>query len=181
MWAVSGVVVALVVAGLVWWSRGAPATIAPPAVSPATPTASQAGVIFVHVAGAVRRPGLYELPPGTRVADAIESAGGARRTGDLDALNLAQIVADGMKITVSRRGAPSSGVQSGESPVVDAISLNSADQALLEEVPGIGPVTAAAIIEHRTRIGTFESLDQLLDVTGIGPATLESIRSYLTL
>ncbi|MGH2729139.1 MAG: helix-hairpin-helix domain-containing protein [Actinomycetota bacterium] len=182
IWAAAGVVVALVIAGLAWWSRGAPAAIAPPAVSPSTPALSQTGVIFVHIAGAVRSPGLYELPSGARVADAIESAGGPLRRGDLDALNLAQVLADGMKVTVSRIGQaapPDAG--SGEEPASDAVSLNSADQAALEEVPGIGPVTAAAILEHRTRIGTFQSLDQLLDVTGIGPATLESLRPYLTL
>jgi competence protein ComEA len=181
VWAAAGVVVALVVAGLAWWSRSAPATIAPPAVSPATPAASETGVVFVHVAGAVRSPGLYELTSGARVADAIESAGGPLRVGDLDTLNLAQVLADGMKVTVSRIGRSAPEVASGEAPVADGVSLNSSDQAQLEEVPGIGPVTAAAIIAHRTQIGTFESLDQLLDVTGIGPATLESLRPYLTL
>jgi competence protein ComEA len=188
VWIVAGVTAALVVAGLAWSSRGSSATIAPPsAAPPASPGAVSAteapqGVVLVHVAGDVRRPGLYELPVGARVADAVEAAGGPRRRADLDALNLAQVVADGMKVLVGSAGALPSPVAEGTAAASDQlVSLNSADQAALETVPGIGPVKAAAILEYRAQIGTFDSLEQLLDVTGIGPATLEAIRPYFSL
>lgn len=120
------------------------------------------------------------------MADAVESAGGATRRADLDLLNLAELLVDGTKVDVLRAGdapAPaSSAAVTGEGHAAAApIPLNSADQALLETIPGIGPVTATAIVTHREEIGGFDSLEQLLDVDGIGPATFESIRAYLTL
>lgn len=174
--------------------RESSARIAPPArpepqASPSSTAVPAAGVVYVHVAGAVRQPGLYEFPAGARVADAIESAGGPASKADLDALNLAELLVDGMKVDVVRRGeamppagawtAPQVPPAPSSSPV--AIPLNSADQVALETIPGIGPVTAAAILKHRDEIGGFRSLEQLLDVDGIGPATFESIRSYFTL
>jgi competence protein ComEA len=169
----------VVVAGgaLLLWMRGRPATIAPPATARAARSAP--AQLIVHVAGAVARPGVYELPEGRRVVDAVEAAGGARRGADLDALNLAEAVIDGMKIDVPRRGAPVAMPTPG-TPAGTAIDVNTADQPALEAIPGIGPVKAAAIIEHRTRAGPFAAVEDLLDVTGIGPATLESIRPYVT-
>jgi competence protein ComEA len=167
----------------------APARIAPPAtaggpVAP-SPTPEDPGAVLVHVAGAVRRPGLYEFPSNARVADAVETAGGPTARADLDALNLAEPLVDGTKIHVSKRGeqppaaSTGSGAATGESS--PSIALNAADQTQLETIPGIGPVTALAILEYRDEIGRFESIDQLLDVNGIGPATLEDIRPYLSL
>jgi competence protein ComEA len=178
--ALIGLTGVVVVAGLMVWARPAPPRIAPPMRSEA-PGESGPSLLLVHVAGAVRRPGLYELPAGSRVADAIESAGGPRLRADLDALNLAAPVVDGGKVDVPRRGelapsTPSPG-PSGASPV----SLNAADAAALESIPGIGPVTAQAIIAARDSLGGFDSLEQLLEVDGIGPATFESIRAYVTL
>lgn len=144
-------------------------------------------MVFVHIAGAVHEPGLYEFPAGARVADAVESAGGPTRRADLDALNLAEVLVDGTKVDVVRIGeaAPATGPATGPpgAAPTDAapIPLNSADQAALETIPGIGPVTALAILNHREEIGSFGSLEQLLDVDGIGPATFEAIRSYLTI
>jgi competence protein ComEA len=186
--AAAGVVaLAVMVGALALFARGAPAQIAPPAVAedPAelgAPTPG-AAVLFVHVSGAVVTPGLYEFPEGARVADAIESAGGARRRADLDALNLAELLVDGGKVHVPVEGevAQASGepvFSEGEESVV---SLNTADQAALESIPGIGPVKAQAIIQHREQIGGFSSISQLLEVTGIGPATLESMRPYISL
>lgn len=154
--------------------------IAAPATSSPEARATTAGDnLFVHVAGAVSKPGLYRFPDGTRVADAIEAAGGPLRRADLDAINLADLLTDGLKIDVPVRGdemavAP---VASATPAVVD---LNTADQAALETIPGVGPVTATAILQHRTEIGTYESVEQLLDVTGIGPATLEALRPYVS-
>lgn len=177
---------ALALLALVIGGREAPAQIAPPASGPApTAAASPAagGPVLVHVAGAVRRPELYEFPAGARVADAIDTAGGPLPKADLDALNLAQPLVDGAQVLVPLRGddAPATNAPTGTTTGISAIPLNSADQAQLETIPGIGPVTATAILEHRDELGGYESLDQLLDVDGIGPATLDDIRSYLTL
>jgi competence protein ComEA len=141
--------------------------------------------LLVHVAGAVRKPGLYEFPQGARVADAVHTAGGPTRNADLNALNLAEPLVDGTKVQVVKVGesavstaAPSSGTQTAGAAV---IPLNSADQAMLETIPGVGPVTATAILTYRDQIGSFTSLEQLLEVDGIGPATFDSIRDYVTL
>ncbi len=187
-WPLLAIIGAFALVGLVLTRTDAPARVAPPAEaavaaapSAAAPTASAS--LLVHVAGAVRRPGLYEFPDGTRVADAIESAGGPTRRANLDLLNLAQPLVDGTKIEVLQRGDVATVAAAGEAaaPAGAAISLNSADQTLLETIPGIGPVTAAAIVQHRQNIGRFESLEQLLDVDGIGPATFDGIRAYITL
>lgn len=188
----TGVVIALVAVlvgtGLLVSSRKPAAAIAPPATlsqAPATPGPSPASspALLVHVAGAVARPGLYALPPGARVADAVEAAGGATRRADLGLLNLAEPLVDGVKIEVLERGAqpPASVGATAAAASPQVVSLNSADQAALETVPGIGPVTAAAILAYRDEAGPFTSIEQLLDVSGIGPATLEAVRAYVTL
>lgn len=178
--AVAAVVVAVALAG-----RGAPAKVAPPASAPAestSPGVTPQEAVMVHVAGAVRNPGLYRLAEGSRIADAVDAAGGPRRGADLDALNLAEVVADGGKVAVPRRGEPHVTPETaGPADAAPApINVNTADQAALESIPGIGPVKAGAIIEHRTRVGPFRSVDALIEVTGIGPATLESMRPYVT-
>ena len=175
--AVGGILVIFLLLGKA--SRPEP-VIAAPATS-ATPGAAVAErSLFVHVAGAVARPGLYRFPDGLRVADAIEAAGGPLRRADLDAINLADLLADGLKIDVPFRGDPVTAAVPTASATPAAIDLNTADQASLETIPGVGPVTATAILQHRTEIGSFESVDQLLDVTGIGPATLEALRPYVS-
>ncbi|HEX2240090.1 MAG TPA: helix-hairpin-helix domain-containing protein [Actinomycetota bacterium] len=183
---VASVIVLSLAVVLLLRARAAPAAIAPPAV-PAigTPSGTAAAaapqIVLVHVAGAVRHPGLYELPAGARVADAIDMAGGPRRNAWLDGINLAQVIADGMKIEIPRLGAAAGNVSSSASPSMGSlINLNSADQAALESIPGVGPVTAAAILEHRARVGNFSAVEELLEVSGIGPATLEAIRPYVT-
>jgi competence protein ComEA len=186
------VIVAGVVA-LVLWMRGAPATIAPPATSgapfaPSTGTPAPEGGTVVHVGGAVKRAGIFELEPGARVADALELAV-PRPNADLDALNLAELVSDGAKIDVPRRGeavdsaqgsAPSTSTSTSTESPGTLVNVNTADEALLDTIPEVGPATAQAIIEYRTQIGTFTSVEQLIDVTGIGPATLEAMRPFVT-
>ncbi|MDQ3766481.1 MAG: helix-hairpin-helix domain-containing protein [Actinomycetota bacterium] len=216
-WPVVAVAAIAVLVGLLLWTRGAPAEIAPPATEP-RPAAAQTGaeaapgpapapgptvplggelpvtqdVILVHVAGAVRRPGLYELRTGARVAEAIDAARGARAGADLNAMNLAEPLVDGTKLDVPRVGQTPAPAPSGtgttdsygtpaDGAAPAVIPLNTADQAALETIPGIGPVTATAILEYRDQIGAFETIDQLLEVSGIGPATLESIRPYVTI
>lgn len=193
MWPLLMLAGAAVLVTVLLTGRAAPARVAPPSqpVPAQAPSVSEGAspvgaAVLVHVAGAVRKPGLYEFPPGARVADAVETAGGPVRRADLHALNLAEALVDGTRIEVPRMGespatvagpAPTPGVPQPGS----AISLNTADQTLLETIPGVGPVTAMAILSYREEIGGFTSLEQLLDVDGIGPATFDSIRSYVTL
>ena len=143
---------------------------------PATPA------VAVHVAGAVARPGLYHLPSGSRVDDGLRAAGGSKPRADLDRLNLAARLVDGQKVLVTRRGEPlppdTSGGGTGERGRGDSdpgrpgpaepIDLNTADLEALDSLPGIGPATARAILEERTRRGGFRSTRDLLRVPGIG-------------
>jgi competence protein ComEA len=119
---------------------------------------------------------------GARVQDAIDAAGGPTRRAHLEVLNLAEIVADGAKVDVPDSGQPPAAApgMSGTSTAPGLVNLNTADETALESIPNVGPVTAGAILKYRTQIGSFSSVDQLLQVSGIGPATLDSIRSYVT-
>jgi competence protein ComEA len=192
-WIVAGAAVVAVVAALLMWIRGAPAQIAPPATEQASGLASSVqpatsptpGLLFVDVSGAVRKPGLYRLDAGSRVADAIQAAGGASAHADLEALNLAEPLSDGVKVDVARKGAVSAGPVAAPgvapSPSVPTVNINTADEPTLELIPGVGPVTANAILAYRQRIGCFSAIEQLLEVNGIGPATVENIRPYITI
>jgi len=172
---------------IVLGGRDAPAQVAPPATEEAGPSLSStagngaSGTLLVHVAGAVRKPDLYEFPEGARVADAIETAGGPLPRADVDELNLAAPLSDGTKVLVLKLGEHPSPGATSSSVETSPVPVNAADQAQLETLPGIGPITAQAILEYRERVRRFDSLEQLLDVDGIGPATLDDIRSYLTL
>lgn len=139
----------------------------------------QGGDLVVHVAGAVRRPGVYRMPMGSRVDDAVSRAGGASAQAELEAVNLAARLADGQQVVVPERvaggGASGGGVIAESGP----ISLGTATVEQLEEIDGIGPVTAAAIIEFRDEHGGLASVDQLDQVSGIGPATMDSLRASL--
>jgi competence protein ComEA len=137
------------------------------------------GPATAHAAGAVARPGVYRLPPAARVTDLIDAAGGAAADADLDQLNLAATVADGERIYVPRRGeapvAPGGGATGAATPS-GPVDLNRATAEQLDALPGVGPSTAQAILDHRTRTGRFRSVDDLLEVRGIGPAKLEQLR-----
>ena len=140
---------------------------------------SGAGDVVVHVAGAVRRPGVYRLPAGARVTDAVERAGGASQRALLDAINLAAKLADGQQVVVPeavRQGAATSaGAVAGDGP----ISLGTATVEQLDTIDGIGPVTAQEIVDFRERHGGLSSVEQLDQISGIGPATMEALRSGL--
>ncbi|HJY33156.1 MAG TPA: helix-hairpin-helix domain-containing protein [Actinomycetota bacterium] len=139
-------------------------------------------VILVDVAGWVRRPGVYEFEEGARVIDAIDAAGGARSGALLESLNLAAPLADGIQILVPRQGetvAPPASGGAGAG-VAGLINVNTATPTELEELPDVGEVIAQAIVDYRTENGPFTSVDQLLDVSGIGDATLENIRELVT-
>lgn len=168
------------------------APVAEPVVQPAGEGAAgpvaAGGDVVVHVAGRVRRPGVVELPPGSRVADALRAAGGARRGAELAALNLARPLVDGEQVLVSAPGdavapAPAAAAAVGGSPAGTGalVSLNTADAAALDTLPGVGPVTAAKILDWRTAQGGFTSVDELLEISGIGEKTFAEIAPHVTL
>lgn len=136
--------------------------------------------VIVHVAGAVPSPGVHELVDGARVVDAIAAAGGVLPEGQPDRLNLAAVLVDGQRIHVPIEGEPVQDVPAGAGATPGPINLNAADPMMLESLPGIGPATATAIIDDREANGPFRSVDDLDRVAGIGPATVERLRSLVT-
>ncbi len=172
---------------------GSPLVVTPeseaPAVEPgATPLTGAAAPVTVDVTGKVRRPGIVVLEAGARVVDALEQAGGARPSVDLTSLNLARLLVDGEQIRVglasdgAAGGAPlPSAPTTGGAPAPTAlVDLNLADQALLETLPQVGPVTASAIIAWRTEHGAFTAVTELLEVDGIGEVTLAQVTPLVT-
>jgi competence protein ComEA len=169
---------------LLSWPETEPAATAP-AVPPEA-TAAEAKTIVVSVAGAVNDPGIVELDAGARVADAIEAAGGLTEGADPGFLNLARVVADGDLVAVpdaSASGAavPAPGDGSGAAGTGGLVNINVAGAAELDALNGIGPVLAERIIEYRETNGSFQSLDELSEVSGIGSALLEQLRDQVTL
>lgn len=139
--------------------------------------------IFVDVTGRVRHPGVYEFAAGERVIDALNRAGGPAKGADLVPINLAAPLVDGTQILIPKKGqlaAVGSSVSAGSS-VGGLININTAGETELEEISGIGPSKAAAIIQYRTENGPFASVDDLINVSGIGPATLETMRPQVTI
>jgi competence protein ComEA len=138
----------------------------------------QGGDLVVDVTGAVRRPGVYRMPAGSRVDDAVRRAGGAAPRAELEAVNLAARLADGQQVVVPERvaGGDAAAAATGEE---GPISLGTATVEQLEEIDGIGPVTAGDIVEFRDGHGGLSSVDQLDQVPGIGPTTMEALRERL--
>lgn len=171
--------------GVVPMASGSPvASGAPSASVSASPAAAR---LIVDVTGLVRKPGVYEFPPGARVIDAVERAGGARSGADLTLLNLAAPLVDGQQILVPKEGtAVSTGGTTGATGGTTGtagglINVNTADATALEALNGVGPVLAAAIVAYREEHGSFTSVDQLEEVPGIGPSTLEELRDQVTI
>lgn len=135
--------------------------------------------VVVDVAGAVTRPGVYRLPAGARVVDAIGRAGGPARGALLEGINRAARLADGQQVVVPERGPGGTAAATGAGVEDGPISLGSATTEQLDTIDGIGPVTAAKIVEYRDRHGGLASVDQLDALSGIGPATMESLRARL--
>lgn len=166
---------------------GPGAATAPDVVAPLeTVAASQAtrSLVVVHVVGAVRSPGLLRLPEGSRVIDAVERAGGARRNADLASVNLAAPLVDGTQVVVPfRRASAHAGGGGGAPPSTGPtppVSLSSATLEELDALPGVGPVTAQRILDYRAEHGPFASVDDLDAVPGIGPARMEQLRDLVT-
>ena len=164
----------LAVAGRTLAGAGS-ATVEPAPLVPERSAASSR--LVVHVAGAVRRPGLYRLAEGKRVADAVAHAGGAIASADTAAINLAAPLADGMQVVVPRRAAAGAAdsTATGGRP-----SLSSASVAELDALPGIGPVTAQKIVDYRAQHGGFGSVEDLDAIPGIGPARIEQLRDLVS-
>ena len=184
--------IAVAVAGVVtlggaalWYVRSLPRAVevtpaaAPSALARASPSPA---ILVVHVAGWVRKPGVYEFAEGARVVDAIERAGGAKAGADLAALNLAALLSDGQQVLVPRRGPPGSGpvTGGGGGSGTGLVNLNTATAEQLETLPGIGPVLAQNILDYRTEHGPFRTVEDLLNVSGIGDARLEQLRDLVT-
>jgi competence protein ComEA len=214
---VAALVVVALAAGFIWYrlgagdsgssstARRAPATgaatiTAPAADAPAggssTANGSSSGAtkkgvrVTVHVAGAVSKPGVYDLAGGARVIDAVEAAGGGAPDADLNRLNLAAKVADGQRVLVQRVGeaapagsasAGGSGSGGGSADPSGLVNLNSATQAELEALPGIGPSLAGSIITERERRGGFRSVNELRDVRGIGEKRFADLKDKVTI
>jgi competence protein ComEA len=186
---IAGLVVVLVAvlggAGL-WYARSLPKPVTIAAEGPGVGRASSASptpvpALIVDVAGAIHRPGVYEFSEGERVIDAIERAGGPLAKADLSLLNLAAPLTDGTQILVPKAGPPGSAPVPGDPGSAGGLlNINSASATELETLSGIGEVLAATIVEYREQNGPFTSVDDLEDVSGIGPATLEEIRDQVT-
>ncbi|MEP7201149.1 MAG: helix-hairpin-helix domain-containing protein [Ilumatobacteraceae bacterium] len=198
--AATALAVIAVVAGGTWLLKGASSRAEdhlPFASSTTAPTAASAGTsaaapttilgpdVVVYVAGAVTRPGVYTLDAAARVTDALDAAGGAVTGADLDVVNLAAPVRDGERIYVPLVGEVIPAVVAGEAaPDVTVgagpVNVNTATADQLDVLPGVGPATAAAIVAHRLQNGPFQTVDQLGDVRGIGPAKLDALRDLVT-
>lgn len=156
-----------------------------PAASGASPAAGAAGSVTVDVAGKVRRPGVATLPAGSRVVDALRKAGGARGGVDVSGLNLARVLVDGEQILVGRPAAPgglsASASTAAPDPTGALVNLNTATAEQLDTLPGVGPVTAQKILDWRGAHGAFSSVDELLEVDGIGEKTLADLAPHVTL
>lgn len=187
-------VVVLGAGGWAWWSRPrvepapSPVVQAEAAMAAAAPTPTDGGGVVVAVAGRVRRPGLVRLPTGARVADALEAAGGVLPGTDPAFLNLARRVTDGELIVVGVTPPPGTAIAGGPAAPGSGpagsvpgtkINLNTATMAQLDSLPGVGPVLAQRIIDHRDRHGGFRSVGELRQVDGIGDARYEQLKELV--
>lgn len=156
---------------------GSRATSATPQAVDATPTEAE---LAVHVVGSVRHPGLYRLAPGSRVSDVVDAAGGLLGDARSDLVNLARRLSDGEQVVVPSGDdalpTPGVGPVSSGSASQQPVDINTADEAALDTLPGIGPATAARIVEDRESNGAYSSLEDLGRVSGIGPKKLEQLQ-----
>jgi len=190
-----GGVLAICAVGALWWSGVTAPGAAGGAGVPGSPVGGSsteashgaapalAATVTVHVLGEVRRPGVYELRGGSRVVDAVQAAGGALGAADQSAVNLARVVADGEQVAIPPQGAggPAGATASpGAAARPGKIDLNTATEAQLDTLPGVGPSTATKIVSDRTENGPFRTVDDLMRVPGIGPAKLEALKDLVT-
>jgi len=176
------IVTAVVVgtAAFVAWRSRPHATPVPTAVASTSIAPSRPAILIVSVNGRVRKPGLVRLASGSRVADAIDAAGGVLPDTDLTALNLARKVVDGELIVVGAPAVPAGGAPGAAGPAGGQVNLNSATLAELQTLPGIGAVLAQRILDYRTAHGQFQSVNELSQVDGIGAATFNQLKDKVT-
>jgi competence protein ComEA len=161
------------------------APLPPPPAESAGVTGLEAARVVVDVVGAVRRPGLYRLEQGSRIADAVARAGGATGKANLAMVNLAAPLADGEQVVVPKRGPPGAaagggGAGAGGTGVpTGPVQLSTATLDQLDSLPGIGPVTAQKILDYRAKHGAFSSVDELDAVPGIGPSRMDQLRDLV--
>ncbi|MHB9112353.1 MAG: helix-hairpin-helix domain-containing protein [Thermoleophilia bacterium] len=196
-WAVVGLIILLVGANYLRGQLDTPESDAGVALTVGNKEDRPAPRLKVHVVGAVVRPGLYELDANSRVADALEKAGGATPAADLAQINLAAKMADGQQLVIPEQGAavagstgaaggatssvPAGGSASGAPGASQPVNLNAATLDQLTSLDGIGPKTAQKIIEYREAHGGFTSIEELLEVPGIGPAKFEQIKAHVVI
>jgi len=145
----------------------------------ASARAAPAPLLVVDVVGAVRRPGLYRLPQGSRIADAVARAGGATAKADVQLVNLAAPLADGTQIVVPARAPAGASASAAPGAPSGPVHLNTATLEQLDALPGVGPVTAQKILDYRQQHGAFSSVDELDAIPGIGPARLDQLRDLV--
>ena len=174
----AAIAVAVLLIGARWIRSGSTGSSAGPEASFAADSLHQegSGDVVVHVAGAVGRPGVYRLPAGSRVTDAVKRADGFAGAANQDAINLAARLSDGQQVVVPGAGGAAASSAPGQS---GPISLGSATPEQLDQIEGIGPVTAQKIVEFRDQHGGLSSIEQLDEVDGIGPSTMQTLRSAL--
>jgi competence protein ComEA len=178
--AVAGVALLLLLGSKLLARPQADPTLAPPAAPPAETSTVPTGLVVVDVVGAVRRPGLYRLSQGARIADAVSRAGGATAKADLALVNLAAPLADGEQVVVPGRGAaPAGSAGAAGAAATGPVHLSTATLEQLDSLPGIGPVTAQKILDYRQEHGAFTSVDALDAVPGIGPARLDQLKDLV--
>ena len=190
------VVAAIIVGGAgLWYVRSLPSSVAvqastdrdpPPGIAEATPSPTPTTIV-VDVAGWVKRPGVYEFRQGDRVIDAIRMAGGGKSGADLAAINLAAMLTDGQQIVVLKKGSTGTAASGGGSGAVPRsggaeplVNLNTATLDQLESLPGIGPALGQRILDYRQEHGPFRSVEDLLNVSGIGEKRLGDLRSKVS-
>jgi competence protein ComEA len=176
----------LLLAGKLLLRAGAPGAARPVPRPARVSAAAEAGPrLVVDVVGAVRRPGLYRLRDGARVADAVARAGGSTAKADLEGINLAAPIVDGQQVVVPRKVAAGArppvgeGLSAAGAAPTGPVSLSTATLEELDALPGVGPVTAQKILDYRTAHGAFHSVDELDAISGIGPARLDSLRDLV--
>jgi len=159
-----------------------PAASAAPGATGAARSSSTGATIYVHILGAVAKPGLYLLTDGDRAVDLIAASGGFIDTADRSGLNLARPLVDGEQIVVPNMGeAPAAGAAPGPATAGGRVNINTADETALETLPRVGPAMAKRIVDWRTKNGRFTALEDLMSVTGVGEKTFDSLKDLVTL
>jgi competence protein ComEA len=169
---------------IAWWLLAARPTVSDSlafsaSAGPSSTVPAPTSELVIDVVGRVRHPGIVTLPAGSRVHEAIAAAGGVQRGVDTSGLNLARKLTDGEQVLIGTAPVASAASGAAGGPADGVLDLNTATEQQLEDLPGIGPVTAAAIVGWRTENGPFHSVEDLLDVTGIGEKTLEQLRDHV--